>query len=491
MVSPRPVLLWVRHQFRLDDHRALAAAAQAGRPVIPVFVWDPPSPPGGRESVPKERPLGAAQRWWLHHALEACDQRLRSIESRLILRAGETKAALTALCRETGADLIFAATAPDPAAAARDRATLEALRTRAIRHQLFDGGLLVNPGTVSRSAGGTYQVFTPFWKALLDGPEPPAPVPAPARLPAPEHWPESAPLRDFKLLPGAPDWAGGLRETWRAGEPAAWERLEDFLEEGLALYPDRRDRMDAAGTSGLSPHLRFGEIGPRALWHRLRRHADENRAARGPAMAFLRELAWREFAYHLLHEHPALAWRPIKTAFESFPWRADRERLRKWQKGRTGYPVVDAAMTQLWLTGWMHNRARMVTGSFLVKHLLQPWQAGEAWFWDTLVDADPANNPFGWQWIAGCGADAAPYFRIFNPVLQGRKFDPDGDYVRRWLPALAGVPAAAIHQPWTLPPIEQAAYGLRIGETYPEPMVEHKAARKRALDALARIKQDG
>jgi deoxyribodipyrimidine photo-lyase len=295
-------------------------------------------------------------------------------------------------------------------------------------------------------------------------------------------------LESWHLEPARPDWAGGLRETWKPGEISARSRLTAFLADGVAGYCTGRDRPDRIGTSGLSPHLRFGEISPRQVWHAAGFAAAERPALSADIDKFLSELGWREFCRHLLFDVPDLMVRNLQPAFDGFAWRHDDMALRAWQRGLTGYPIVDAGMRQLWHCGVMHNRVRMVAASFLVKHLLIDWRQGERWFWDTLVDADAGSNPANWQWVAGCGADAAPYFRVFNPVLQGEKFDPDGFYVRRWVPELAQLPARVIHQPWSAAPLELKAAGVELGRTYPEPIIDHKVGRERALAAYARLR---
>jgi deoxyribodipyrimidine photo-lyase len=296
-------------------------------------------------------------------------------------------------------------------------------------------------------------------------------------------------LDDWQLEPTKPDWAGGLRATWTPGEAGTRTRLKHFLQKRIAGYASRRDRPDDEATSRLSPHLRFGEISPFQVWHAAQFVAEKDQRVRRDIEKFLSELGWREFSYHLLHGFPDLASRNLQDRFDTFPWASNASALRAWQRGLTGYPIVDAGMRQLWQTGWMHNRVRMVVASFLIKHLLINWTEGERWFWDTLVDADPANNPASWQWVAGCGADAAPYFRIFNPVLQGEKFDPDGRYVREFVPELAGLPNAVLHKPWTAPPMMLREAGITLGTTYPEPLVDHAQARQRALAAFARLKK--
>jgi deoxyribodipyrimidine photo-lyase len=342
---------------------------------------------------------------------------------------------------------------------------------------------------VTNQQGRAFQVFTAYWRACAKLPRPSAPTAAPRRVPAPTVWPASVSLGDLALEPSI-DWAGGLRAAWKPGVRGAAGKLRQFLNEGFTSYTTGRDRPDLAGTSRLSPHLHFGEISPRQVWHALRSRLVKSRSANADAaaQAYLRDLGWREFAHHLLLHFPRTVAEPLRPQFARFPWSRDTRSLRAWQRGRTGYPIVDAGMRELWTTGWMHNRVRMIVASFLVKHLLIDWRAGAAWFWDTLVDADLANNTLGWQWVAGCGADAAPYFRIFNPVLQGRKFDPDGGYVRRWVPELAALPPEWIHAPWEAPQAVRGSASVRLGEHYPRPIVDHRFARDRALRALRSIR---
>ncbi len=330
-------------------------------------------------------------------------------------------------------------------------------------------------------------MFTPFWKACQAHPPPQPPLKVPRLNGFAEA--RSAQLGDLGLLPQRPDWAGGRRRTWTPGERHAREQLGAFIDEGLEGYADARDSLDGDPTSRLSPYLHFGEVSPAQVWHAVRHATERTPALHRGAAAYLRELGWREFSYHLLHRFPRLPHDPLRPEFARFPWRTDAGALAAWQRGNTGYPVVDAAMRQLWETGWMPGRARMVVASFLVKHLLLPWQEGAAWFWDTHVDADLANNAASWQWVAGCGADAAPYFRVFNPVLQGQKFDPTGDYVRRFVPELGRLPARDIHTPWRVPELILAEAGIQLGVTYPRPIVDHGAARTRALNAFETIKR--
>lgn len=467
------VLLWYRRDLRLADHPALRAAVATELPVVPVFVW-------ATEEEGKVAP-GAASRWWLHQSLAALDGSLRTRGSRLIVRRGVTADALVTLAAETGARRVFCTREFEPAARAREPELEARLKAQGISIEIFNANLLFEPGSIRTATGGSFRVFTPFWRALWNQRGAiREPMRAPDRIPAPAAWPRSLALGDLGLQPGI-DWTAGIRDAWRPGEEAAHRRLRSFARNAVCAYAAMRDRPDVDGASRLSPHLHFGEVSPVRVWHAV--------ADRPGSESYLRQLAWREFAYHLLVEHPHTISEPYQPAFRGFRWRNNKWRLLAWQRGRTGYPFVDAAMRQLWTTGWMHNRTRLVVASFLVKHLLIPWQQGAAWFLDTLVDADVANNTMGWQWVAGCGVDAAPYFRIFNPVVQGERFDPEGGYVRRWVPELAGLPAAWIHKPWEAPPLELAAAGVQLGVTYPQPMVDHAQARQAALDAFEAMKR--
>ena len=362
-----------------------------------------------------------------------------------------------------------------------------ALADIGVSSQGFAGDLLVAPANIRNKENRGLRVFTPFWRRVQALGDPPKPLPAPTRLSGIAHL-ASDTVESWQLEPESPDWAGGLRETWTPGEASAQARLKTFLD-NAAGYSSERDRPDRDGTSKLSPHLRFGEISPRQIWHAARFAAAEHPSLSADIDKFLSELGWREFCRHLLFDVPDLAGRNLQPSFDAFPWKPDNKALAAWQRGQTGYPIVDAGMRELWHSGVMHNRVRMVVASFLVKHLLIDWRQGEAWFWDTLVDADAGSNPANWQWVAGCGADAAPYFRIFNPILQGEKFDPDGDYVRRWVPELARLPNKLIHQPWEATPLELASAGVELGKTYPHPIIDHKAGRERALKAYATIRR--
>ncbi|MEZ5787278.1 MAG: deoxyribodipyrimidine photo-lyase [Xanthobacteraceae bacterium] len=480
-----PAIVWFRDDLRLADNPALAAAVETGRPLLCVFVLD--------DESKGLRPSGAASRWWLAGSLRALDAALKKRGARLILRRGAATRVIPDLAAETGTAAVTWNRRHDPAGAAVDQAVAEMLTTRGVAVHTLQASLLFAPEDVRTRAGAPFAVFTPFLRHVRSLGPPRAPLPAPRAIHGAAAI-ASEDLDDWKLEPRAPDWAAGFSAYWTRGEDAAHEKLAAFVDSALAGYADQRDRPDIAGTSRLSPHLRFGEVSPFQVWHAVHA-AREAAGARGATEAgadkFIAELVWREFCHHLLAEHPDLATRNVQARFDDFPWREDPAALKAWQRGQTGYPIVDAGMRELWATGWMHNRVRLVTASFLAKHLLIDWRAGESWFWDTLVDADFANNPANWQWVAGSGADAAPYFRIFNPALQGQKFDPSGSYVRRWVPELAGLPDDLIHTPERAPPALLTAAGVTLEKTYPAPVVEHKAARARALAAFERIKERG
>ena len=476
-----PTLVWLRLDLRLEDNPALHAAAKRGGPVVPVFIWAP------EEEAPWAP--GGASRWWLHQSLKALDGELRSIGSRLVIRRGPTLESLRALARESGAGAVLWNRRYEPAVIARDAKVKEALRGDGLTVESFNAALLREPWTIENKSGKPFQVFTPFWKHCLALPEPAKPLASPKKMPAPDAWPKSTALEALGLEP-KPDWAAGFRKAWQPGEAGAGAALEGFLKGAIDDYTEQRNRPDVAGTSRLSPHLHFGEISPRQIWHGLARTAEKRGwpAAKWRGSQFLTEIGWREFSHHLLFHFPRTPGEPLREPFKNFPWRKDAAWLKAWQGGRTGYPIVDAGMRELWATGWMHNRVRMIAASFLVKDLLISWQEGAAWFWDTLVDADLAQNTMGWQWTAGCGADAAPYFRVFNPLLQGGKFDPRGDYVRRWCPELVKLPDKWIHQPGEAPAAILRAAGVELGRDYPEPVVSHAIAREVALEAFARMK---
>ncbi|MDO8401482.1 MAG: deoxyribodipyrimidine photo-lyase [Bradyrhizobium sp.] len=476
-----PCIVWFRDDLRLSDHPALHAASSTGAPVICLYVLD-------ETSNAQLRPLGGAARWWLAQSLRALQADLTALGSKLVLRRGVAAKVIAALVRETGTEAVFwneIAQAPHRAVAEQVAASLQAI---GVAGHGFPGDLLATPSSIRNKEGRGLRVFTPFWRRVQSSGDPPKPLPAPTTLAAAPDV-ASERLETWRLEPSHPDWAGGLRQSWKPGESSAQARLNAFLETGVAGYSIQRDRPDRDGTSGLSPHLRFGEISPRQVWHAARFAAAARPALAGDIDKFLSEVGWREFCRHLLFDVPDLADRNLQPSFDAFPWRHDDKALRAWQHGQTGYPIVDAGMRQLWHTGAMHNRVRMVVASFLVKHLLIDWRCGEKWFWDTLVDADAGSNPANWQWVAGSGADAAPYFRVFNPILQGEKFDPDGTYVRRWVPELGQLPAGLIHQPWSAAPLELKGAGVELGTTYPQPIVDHRRGRERALEAYAKTRR--
>jgi len=477
--AAKPSIVWFRHDLRLADNPALTAAVEREAPVVCVFIWAP--------DEEGDFPPGAASRWWLHHSLRSLDEQLRGRGNRLIVLRGPTLQALQSLIEQVGAGAVFWNRRYEPAVVRRDAQVYKALKQAGVEVVHSNSSLLFEPWDVQTGEGRPYQVFTPFWKTCLAKPAPDEPLAAPDRIPELTSPPESLEPDELRLLPRI-SWDRGFYDAWRPGEPDAQSELARFIADRISEYPRARDIPGEPGTSRVSPRLHFGEIGPRQVWHQIQ---IENRKSKienpkSASTSFLREIGWREFAHHILHHFPQTVRSPLRERFEKFPWRRDAKSLKAWQAGQTGYPIVDAGMRELWATGWMHNRVRMIVGSFLTKDLLISWSAGARWFWDTLVDADLANNTLGWQWIAGCGADAAPYFRVFNPVSQGEKFDGDGQYVRRWVPEVSKLPDGVIHEPWAAKVDELKLAGLELGRDYPEPMVDHAEARRQALEAYGR-----
>lgn len=465
-------IVWFRQDLRLRDNPALAAAVARGR-IIPVFILD--------DTDTTWRP-GAASLWWLHHSLTA----LRKDLGALSLYRGDPKTILPKLVAETKASAVVWNRCYEPHAVTRDTAIKERLKKDGTEVQSFNGSLLIEPWDIQTAGGGPYKVFTTYWRAAQARGFA-APVAKPKTIDA-HRLASSEKLEDWKLVPTRPNWAKGFAEHWTPGEQGALDRFEQFIAEDLAAYGDLRDRPDKPATSRLSPRLHFGEISPRQIYARLA--VEDGTAKSSGVTKFMSEIGWREFAYHLLYHFPTLPdenWRP---AFDAYPWRSSKADLKSWQRGMTGYPLVDAGMRELWATGYMHNRVRMIAASFLIKHLRLDWRLGEQWFWDTLVDADLANNAAGWQWVAGSGADASPYFRIFNPVTQGKKFDPNGDYVRRWCPELVNLPDKFIHAPWMADDETLKAAGVVLGKAYPKPIVDHDAARKAALEGYKKVRKN-
>jgi deoxyribodipyrimidine photo-lyase len=476
-----PSILWFRQDLRLDDNPALAAAARSGA-IIPIYIFSP--------TEEGNWPSGMASRWWLSRSLRSLDKQLQQLGSRLVVRQGSSEKEICEIASATGVRRVFCNRRYEPAAVYQDQRLAAALAKLGIELRHFNGSLLFEPAEILNQEGAPYRVFTSFRNRSLQIPVSAVPDSPPARLSSPSMWPTTVPLE--LVFPPANETLGGrLDSAWTPGEDSAIRQVENFLESPLRNYITDREQPDLDGTSRLSPFLHFGEISPRRIWQRVCEWVQQSSEPGGAsaAEAFLRQLIWREFAYYILHHFPQTPERPSHPEFAKFPWRKDERALLAWQEGRTGYPLVDAGMRQLIATGWMHNRVRMIVASFLTKHLLIRWQSGAQWFWEKLVDADLANNIFGWQWAAGCGHDAAPYFRIFNPVLQGQKFDVQGNYIRRWVPELTKVPARWIHQPWSAPSEALAECSVKLGRDYPLPIVEHTNARARALSALAYIRE--
>jgi deoxyribodipyrimidine photo-lyase len=473
-----PVLVWFRRDLRLADNPALHAAAASGRAIIPVFVLD---------ETDGVRFPGGAGLWWLDKSLNALGAALADKGSRLVLRRGAAGAVVSKLVEETGAHAVYWNRLYEPGQRDRDANLKASLKADGVRVESFNAALLLEPWEIETKTGGVYQVFTPFWRAARQTIGDFTLHQAPKSLSAPIRWPRSDTLASWRLHPTQPDWSKGF-ESWKPGEAGARHRLSDFVEDKLGDYPEHRDQPGTEGTSRLSPHLHWGEIGPRQVWRAIEAGAHPHRQD-AQAEKFLAELGWREFNHHLLFQRPDLPACSFKPDFDDFPWRKDKRAFTAWSKGLTGYPMVDAGMRELWTTGYMENRVRMIAASFLIKHLLIDWREGEAWFWDTLLDADLANNVMNWQWVAGSGADASPFFRIFNPIAQGEKFDPEGAYVRRWIPELGKFPAKYVHAPWTAPAEVLEKAGVKLGADYPKPIVDHDEARLRALAALRSMRK--
>ncbi|UAL12696.1 cryptochrome/photolyase family protein [Caulobacter segnis] len=463
------IIVWFRNDLRIADNPALRHAADSGRPVICLYVLD---------ETPGLRPRGAASLWWLDKSLKSLGESLEKLGNRLVLRKGVAAEVLDDVIRHAGATGVLWNRLYDKASIDRDTAIKTRLKDAGVDGQSFNAGLLNEPWTVKNGAGQPYKVFTPYWRAAREHLSHVTVDPAPKALKAPEHFPRAESLETWGLHPSKPDWSKGFG-LWTPGEAGALAQLDAFLSGPVDGYGEKRDLPGVEATSCLSPHLHFGEIGPRQVWLAARNAAEHGDAPAAEVEKFLSEIGWREFNHAILFHWPDLPTRNFKPEFDAFPWVKNHAAFEAWTKGETGYPIVDAGMRELWATGFMHNRVRMIVASFLIKHLLVDWREGEAWFWDTLVDADLPNNVGNWQWVAGSGADASPYFRIFNPIAQGEKFDPRGAYVRRWIPELASVPDDVIHKPWTwalhLPAAAKRLYG--------RPIVDHAQAREKAMEA--------
>ncbi|MBK7747470.1 MAG: deoxyribodipyrimidine photo-lyase [Candidatus Obscuribacter sp.] len=481
-------IVWFRQDLRLADNPALSRALDEGDSVYCVYIHAPIEE--GRWAP------GGATKVWLNQSLKALQQDLEDKGGRLhIFDVGAdsefatSQAVLAAIVKQTQARAIFWNRRYEPAIIERDKEIKSHFKEQGINVETFNSALLKEPWQVKTKEGKPYQVFTPFWRACLNEMHPDPPLSAPKKLPDNKlhKLQGEVALKKLALLPQI-QWDKGIKDAWVPGEQGALKQLKTFLKDGLANYASDRNRPDIEGVSRLSPHLHFGEISPLTVWYQTKEYVQAHPKLVEAGQCYLREIGWREFSHHLLYHFPDTTTEPLRKEFSHFPWQRNDTHLKAWQKGLTGYPIVDAGMRELWHTGIMHNRVRMIVASFLVKHLLLPWQEGAAWFWDTLVDADLAQNTLGWQWTAGCGADAAPYFRVFNPILQGAKFDPDGDYVRRWVPELAGLDKKYIHTPWEAPPLTLTASGITLGEDYPRPIVDHGQARALALDAFQQLK---
>ncbi len=462
-------LVWFRNDLRIADNPALSAAFASGAPVTALFV---------HETDPALRPIGGAARWWLHHSLGSLATSLAQLGVELHVATGRSGEVVQQMAKTFAASAVFWNRRYPAADRAHDSEIKQTLRAEGHQAHSFNGSLLVEPWEIETGQGKPYSVFTPFWKALKT-----------RQFPAPLQPPTGNRSVSYSQNPDSnytePHWSASLARHWRIGEAAAQSALERFLDERLARYKEGRDFPGLAVSSELSPHLRFGEISPRQIWHAALWREQQGATDTASSEKFLSELAWREFSYHLLYHREDIAQVPMQAKYAAMPWREDSKALRAWQRGQTGFPIVDAGMRQLWQTGWVHNRVRMLVASLLAKNLLIDWRLGEQWFWDTLVDADPASNPASWQWVAGCGADAAPYFRIFNPVTQGERFDGAGGYVRTWVPELAALPDQWIQKPFEAPDTVLIKAGVRLGDTYPHPIVDLLATRHRALAALS------
>ena len=480
--TPPCAIVWFRNDLRLADQPALRAAIESGRPVLCIYIL---------EEDPRLRPLGGAARFWLHHSLIALNADLVRIGGALNCFRGSAETVLSNIAAEIPVAEVHWCRRYGGVEREIDAALKLSLKSQQIAAQSYNGHLLFEPWDVQNKSGEPFKVFTPFWRAAMAGPPPEQPRPAPQHINSVPAIDGAIAIDALNLRPTSPDWSAGIQASWTPGERGAAARLQDFLAGAIHGYGEARNRPDLPSTSRLSPHLRFGEISPRQIFQAAQIAKESGEAPAYDIDKFLSEIGWREFSYALLYQFPELPERNFQSRFDAFPWTdPDPVALKAWQTGRTGYPIVDAGLRELWQTGYMHNRVRMIVASFLIKHLMVHWRTGEAWFWDTLVDADIANNAASWQWVAGSGADAAPYFRIFNPILQGEKFDPEGDYVKHYIPELRNLEPKFIHKPWLASPASLDRAGVRLGQTYPKPIVDHDMARHRALAAFQQLTND-
>lgn len=476
-MAQRNALIWFRQDLRLKDNPALIHAVENGYNVIPVYILDDVNAGNWK--------LGSAKRWWLYKSLQSLNS---SLDNNLVFRSGDAKTIIPELIEQSCATAVFWNRCYEPWRIFRDTQIKSWLKEEEIEYETFNASLLWEPWEISKDDGTPYKVFTPFYrKGCLKHSQPSKPAPRPQNIKFTDFSPRNS-EKDLDLLPKI-QWYKNLEPYWEYGEDGAQKRLHDFLEGGLKRYKEDRNRPDMNNVSRLSPYLNSGEISPRDVWHSAQNYAEKENVSTNDIDHFCSELGWREFSYSLLYFNKNLMSEPLQPKFKNFPWREDHDDLKAWQNGLTGIPIVDAGMRQLYKTGWMHNRVRMVVGSVLIKNMLLHWQHGEEWFWDCLVDSDLASNAASWQWVAGCGTDAAPYFRIFNPITQGEKFDPQGDYVREFIPELANMPKQYIHKPWEAGPLILKESGVKLGQNYPNPRVNLKETRQRALDAFQSLKK--
>lgn len=479
--SKKRCLVWMRKDLRTQDHAALQSAISAGYEILPVFIWNP---------AEHKWSDGAASQWWLHHALTDLSEQFDDKGGTLLIKRGEEEMieVLQVLIKEYEIDVVYWGRRYEPEIIKRDTKIKSRLSDGGIEVKSFNTHLLLEPHTVENKSGGFYKVFTPYWKECVTRDIDPVTTMV---------WKDAefikvtkkdnTEIEELNLLPEI-EWDGGFYDFWKPTRRHGLKRLREMVDGKAMDYQEARDIPAEDGTSRLSPWLQWGQVSAREIYHAF----DEipgNAKQKEVKEGYLRQLFWREFSYHLLYHEPHTAEKPMRPEYERFNWEPNKKYLKAWQEGKTGYPIVDAGMRQLWQTGWMHNRVRMIVGSFLVKHLLQDWREGTSWFWDTLVDADLANNSMGWQWIGGCGADASPYFRVFNPILQGKKFDPDGEYVKKYIPELADVDPKVIHELWEAPEEDLKKAGVTLGKGYPEPIISHKKGRERALAAYSEFKE--
>ena len=479
-MTDKPIIVWFRNDLRLSDNPALHQAAQTGAPLLFLYI----------DETETEHARGGASKWWLHYSLTSLEKSLKNIGAKLLLFRGAAQEILPKVTTENGASKVFWNRRYAHHHILRDKDLKEKLENSGIEVRSFNGSLLREPWEVKTKSGGYYRVFTPFWKSLRDiGPARGNVLSVPKKIVAHSQPTKCESLSDWNLTPEKPNWAKAFSNQWSPGESNAQQRLDDFIQNKIEVYAEGRDYPARSLISRLSPHLAFGEISPLQIWFAVKKLEVSGNISAQQTEKFLSEIAWREFSNNILYHKPEMMTAPLREEFQNYPWSEDLSALKAWQKGMTGYPIVDAGMRELWQTGWMHNRVRMIVASFLVKDMHINWRHGASWFWDTLVDADLANNSQGWQWVAGCGADAAPFFRIFNPVTQSQKFDPEGEYIRKFVPELAEIPEKFIHAPWTGSAEVLSKAGVQLGKTYPAPILDHSEARKQALLKFDSIKQ--